>query len=291
MSKEKPSKRDLGRLLRRREQGEICPEFWRDSNHSDNQHLCHFCKGIDWKKTCEERGWFFRDWGARDWGDPISLRDHVKDWHQCLWCGIRFSDRNRKEFHLANFHGYRWGFPEGIPIADDYVLSLPGWTPPKTVPKTVEEFYYAIQPLLQLHIPGSGAKIYANEPDIDPIKEWCPPKDPPETPSSTLDRRGWLAPLCVRMIEANWPEDIMENVPSDLESQSCYAELHWERVSDFLSLQRYRRQRIADPKRRAELLSVALADDKHSAAYAIQQYEAEHAIRRKKSQRRPTEYS
>ncbi len=123
--------------------------------------------------------------------------------------------------------------------------------------------------------------VVTNEPDYHELENWERPADPPETPSGAKQYL-WLFPVCEKLLEAEWPEQVLEKSPEGLKSQCKYVELYWERVREFMLLKRYGSERC-DVKRRAELLTVALIQRQGSVSYVIQRYEVNRAKRRKLS--------
>jgi hypothetical protein len=226
----------------------------------------------------------------KNWEDLRGLSSHIEYEHRCLFCGVRFCDPNRKTSHIAHFHGYRWGWPEGITIGNgSLVLTVSGWERPKKLPKTVDEFYEMVAPFfLAARIPEAGIHMTLsfNEPDIHgSVEGWRQPTDPLETPSGIAERCRWLEPLSVKLLESEWPEQVLEKFPRGLETQSNYVELHWERVNEFLSLERYGPERY-NVKRRGQILTIALTCLQGSASYVIQRYEVHNAQRNKEKNER-----
>jgi len=94
-------------------------------------------------------------------------------------------------------------------------------------------------------------------------------------------RREWLFPVCLRLVATDWPELELPKLPPHLKSQALYLELHWERVVRMLKRARYRR--VKADTRRAEFLSAALADLKRAPSYAIDNYERESRLQKRRA--------
>jgi hypothetical protein len=103
---------------------------------------------------------------------------------------------------------------------------------------------------------------------LEGTDEWHPPIADLPIPERLEALLSWLHPFCVRLAEANYPEEAWIDVPEEIRGVALYTEYYFSRVMKAVGEARY--LRLKTPRAKATYLAKALALPGFAPSYADQ---------------------